>query len=201
MSEFIHLCHKAKVASGELKRLTSSVEAYVDSHGKVALTSQNHNLFHYGDQTITPEQKLSIMKGDRNSFWQSRQDVGDPIADVAIPILNDSGINGKVANWLTGLRGNPEKLNQLGVDLMIEHAKYVTDDIRSCIGNVPGVLSPEQVAEYHHNVFKKHGVGSFLLDSDGSWLFGGTLLNFPASTYRPIWCGACDFIGQSVGAK
>ena len=68
MAEFIHLCHKAKVASGELKRLTSSVEAYLDLHGKVALTPQNHKLFHYGDQTITPEQKLSIRRGIETHF-------------------------------------------------------------------------------------------------------------------------------------
>lgn len=84
---------------------------------------------------------------------------------------------------------------------MIEHAKAVTIDIENCIGNVPGVLSPEQVAEYHHVVFEKHRISSFLLGSDGSWLFGGTLFNLPANLYRPVWCRACDFIGPSVGAR
>jgi len=201
MSDNIHVCHKNKVASGELQRLTNVIEAYVDRQGRVALTDQNAQLFDYGDQTITSLQKIYIQNGNRKQFWAARKKVGDPIADVAIPILNDQGINGKFANWLTGLRGNPEKLNQLGVDLMVEHAKYVTADINGCIGNIPGLLHPSQVAEYHHNVFKKHGIGSFLLGSNGSWLFGGTIFNLPASTYRPIWCSACDFIGPSVGAR
>ncbi len=84
---------------------------------------------------------------------------------------------------------------------MIEHAKAVTKDIRDCVGNVPGVLSPEQVAEYHHVVFQKIGIGSTFLGSDGSWLFGGTLFNLPANLYRPVWCRACDFIGTGIGIQ
>lgn len=200
MTNFVHTCHKAAIDSGELIRLTGIIEAYTDREGNIALTDQNERLFEYGDQTITGEQRVYIQTGNRKAFWEARKAVGDPIADVALPILKNSGINGKVGNWLTGLKNDPVKLNQLGVDLMIEHAKAVTKDIENCSGNIPGVLSPEQVAQYHYDVFKKHGIGSFLLGSDGSWLFGGTLLNLPASTYRPIWCKSCDFIGPSVGA-
>lgn len=200
MNTYIHVCHKEKINAGELKRISQYIEAFANKRGKVMLTSQNAKLYKYGDQTITPEQITYIMTGNRRAFWTARQKVGDPIAEVAIPILNNSGVNGKVANWLTGLKSDPEKLNQLGIDLMIEHAKYVTEDLKKCIGNIPGVLSPEQVAEYHHNVFKKHGIGSSLLGSDGSWLFGGTLFNLPADLYRPIWCKSCDFIGRHVGA-
>lgn len=201
MSDYVYACHKDKVEAGELKRLTDVIEAYVDRRGKVVLTDQNSHLFDYGDQAITSLQKTYIQNGNRKLFWGARKKVGDPIAEVAIPILNDQGINGKVANWLTGLRANPEKLNQLGVDLMVEHAKYVTADLNGCVGNIPGLLHPSQVAEYHHNVFKKYGIGSFLLGSDGSWLFGGTIFNLPASTYRLIWCSACDFIGPRVGVR
>lgn len=201
MNDYMYVCHKQKVNTGELKRLTQAVEAFVNKDGKLALTDQNARLFSYGDQTITSTQITYIQTGNRKAFWEARKKVGDPIADVAIPILNNSGINGTVANWLTGLKGDPEKLNQLGVDLMVEHAKYVTEDLKQCTGNIPGVLSPEQVAEYHHNVFKKHGIGSYLLSSDGSWLFGGTLFNLPANLYRPIWCKSCDFIGRQAGAQ
>lgn len=155
MTQFIYSCHRAKISSGELRRLTGIIEAYRDKYGNLALTNQNQRLFDYGDQRITSEQWAAVMRGDRKSFWTARKTVGDPIADVALPILNNTGINGKFANWLTGLRNDPVKLNQLGVDLMIEHAKAVTYDLKNCIGNVPGLLSPEQVAEYHHAVFVK----------------------------------------------
>jgi hypothetical protein len=143
MPEYLHTCHQRRVHSGELSRLTRVVEAYVNRQGEIALTDQNERLFDYGDQRITPQQKIYIQNGNRRAFWNARKKVGDPIARVALPILEDAGVNGKVANWLTGLRSNPEKLNALGVDLMIEHAKAVTIDLENCVGNVPGVLSPE----------------------------------------------------------
>lgn len=201
MTNFVYACHRAKIDSKELIRLTGIIEAYRDKQGNIALTSQNTDLFEYGDQTITAEQQAAILRGDRKTFWDYRKKVGDPIADVAIPILNNSGINGIVANQLTGLSDDPVRLNQLGVDLMIEHAKAVMKDIKKCSGNVPGLLSPQQVAEYHHAVFDNFGVGSFLLGYDGSWLFGGTLFNLPANLYRPIWCKGCDFINPGVGVR
>lgn len=39
----------------------------------------------------------------------------------------------------------------------------------------------------------------FWNNSNGSWLFGGTLLNLPANLYRPVWCHACDFTGTGIG--
>ncbi len=201
MTQFIYSCHKAKIKSKELIRLTGIIEAYKDKHGNIALTDQNTRQFKYGDQRITTEQWAAVMRADRKTFWSLRKKVGDPIADVAMPILGNKGMNGKVANWLTGLNNDPVKLNLLGVDLMLEHAKAVNKDIIDCSGNIPGLLDPEQVAAYHLDVFKKHGIGSFLLGSDGSWLFGGTLFNLPASLYRPLWCNACDFHGPGVGAN
>ncbi len=201
MPAHIYACHKELIAAGELERMSGVFEFYRDRHGNIALTNKNHILFQYGDQKITPEQKAFIRNGNREAFWKARKAVGDPIADVALPILHNKGINGSFANWLTGLRDNPKRLNQLGVDLMIEHAKAVTNDLDQCIGNVPGVLGPSQVAEYHHQVFTKHGIGSWLLGADGSWLFGGTLFNIPADLYRRTWCRACDFVSSRVGAN
>ncbi len=201
MTKFIYSCHRAKISSRELIRLTGIIEAYRDKHGDIALTDQNERLFEYGDQRITTEQRIAIERGDRKVFWALRKKVGDPIADIAIPILNNQGINGKAANWLTGLKNDPVNLQKLGVLLMREHVRAVTLDIEECIGNVPGLLAPKQVADYHYQVFKKIGIGSFLLGSDGSWLFGGTLFNLPADLYRPIWCKACDFIGPGIGFR
>lgn len=201
MTEFLYSCHRAKISSNELTRLTGIIEAYKNKHGDVALTDQNTRLFKYGDQSITTEQEAAAMRGDRKTFWALRKKVGDPIADVAIPILNNKGLNGKVANLLTGLSNDPVKLNKLGVLLMLEHIKAVKFDMEDCAGNVPGLLSPAQVAKYHHDVFKHLNIGSSLLGSDGSWLFGGTLFNLPSELYRPIWCNACDFYGTGVGIQ
>ena len=94
--------HRAKINSGELTRLSNIIEAYRDKQGDIALTNQNERLFEYGDQRISSSQQAAIIRGDRKLFWSLRQKVGDPIADVAIPILKNAGINGKTANWLTG---------------------------------------------------------------------------------------------------
>lgn len=134
MSDYLYACHHRKVNVGELSRLTRVVEAFVNRQGEIALTDQNERLFDYGNQRITERQKAYIQNGNRRAFWNARKEVGDPIANVALPILEDSGVNGKVANWLTGLRSNPEKLNALGVDLMIEHAKAVAIDIKTALG-------------------------------------------------------------------
>lgn len=200
MANFLHSCHIEKINNGQLQRAAGIIERYLDQHGNTAVTSQNHRLHQYGDLRITPEQKAAALRGDRKTFWRLRQKVGDPIADVALPILENRGLNGRVANWLTGLSDDPVKLNQLGVDLMVAHVTAVTHDYDNCIGNVPGALSPQQVAEYHHIVFREHGIGNYhWLQSDGAWLFGGTLFHLPANLYRPIWCNACDFIGHGIG--
>lgn len=111
MSGHIYACHKELIAADELQRMAGVYEFYRDRFGRVALTNQNHSLFEYGDQRITPEQKIFIQNGNREAFWKARQAVGDPVADVALPILYNTGINGRFANLLTGLRGDPEKLN------------------------------------------------------------------------------------------
>lgn len=200
MESFLHTCHRAKINSGELQRTTGIIEFYLDRAGKLAVTPQNAQLFKYGDLRITSEQRAAAMRGDRKTFWRLRQEVGDPIADVAIPILENRGINGQVANRLTGLSDNPKRLQELGVALMAAHIKATSHDFKKCVGNVPGLLSPDQVAEYHHDVFNKFRIGTWLWNkSDGSWLFGGTLFNLPADLYRVVWCRACDFIGTGIG--
>lgn len=194
MSQFLHACQRANINRGDVLRAAAIIEYYLDRAGHVAITDQNARLFRYGDQRITAEQKAAAIRGDRKTFWTLRKAVGDPIADVALPILNNTGLNGRIANRLTGLSDNPLRLNELGVALMKAHVWAVNQDMDNCLGNVPGLLSPEQVAHYHHAVFGSFGIGRQWIDSSGSWLFGGTLFNLPPSLYRPVWCRACDFI-------
>lgn len=200
MSTFLHECHLARINRGELQRTTGIIEHYLNQSGQIEVTSQNANLHTYGNLRITPEQEIAAMRADRRTFWRLRKAAGDPIADVAIPILENRGLNGRVANFLTGLSGNPEKLHELGVALMKAHINATKFDYENCTGNVPGLLSPDQVAEYHHVVFNQFGIGARLWnDTNGSWLFGGTLLNLPPNLYRPVWCNACDFTGTGIG--
>ncbi len=73
MTKFIYSCHRTKVSSGELIRLTGIIEAYRDKHGYIALTNQNKRLFKYGDQRITDEQRAAIKSGNRKVFWELRK--------------------------------------------------------------------------------------------------------------------------------
>lgn len=200
MGSFLHECHLARIDRGELQRTTAIIEYYWDREGNIAATDQNARLHEYGDLRVTAEQRIAAMRGDRKTFWRLRKEVGDPVADVAIPILENRGINGRVANILTGLTDDPEKLQRLGVALMRVHIRATKYDYEHCIGNVPGLLSPDQVAEYHHVVFNHFGIGTHLWNNaNGSWLFGVTLFNLPPSLYRPVWCNACDFAGTGIG--
>lgn len=69
------------------------------------------------------------------------------------------------------------------LSLSLAHADAVDQDIKNQIG-IPGLLSPDQVAGYHWQVFTKYGVSSSV--------FGGTMGGLPAGLYAPMWCEGCD---------
>lgn len=81
-------------------------------------SDQNANLHEYGDQRLTDEQRFHMNRGNRKTFWHLRKTVGDPIAELALAILTDSGVSGRVANWVTGFRNKPKKLTLLFVSLL-----------------------------------------------------------------------------------
>jgi|SRR5690554_560750 len=149
----------------------------------------------YGKLAITEEEWGYVEAGDRESFWNSRLNRDDPLAPVAISILNDDWVSvsgyrltyGYMANGLTGLSG--EALNALGVDLMRAHADAVTHDYNQKIG-IPGLLSPRQAAEYHHEVFRSHNT------SPGR--FGGTPFYILPNITRNFWCLGCDHTGSTI---
>lgn len=149
----------------------------------------------YGNLAITKEEWGYVEAGDRKSFWDSRLEKGDPLAPVAISILNDDWVHvggyrltyGWLANGLTGLSG--EALNALGVDLMRAHADAVTHDYKQKIG-IPGLLSPRQAAEYHHEVFRAHNISPMR--------FGGTPLYISPNITRNFWCHGCDHTGSAI---
>ncbi|MEX1221551.1 MAG: RHS repeat-associated core domain-containing protein, partial [Idiomarina sp.] len=147
----------------------------------------------FGQLTITAEERGFAEVGDRKAFWTSRMGRGDPIANIALGIVNNESffghkyVGGRLANMLTGLQG--DALNALGVDLMRAHIGAVDFDFNNEIG-IPGLLSPTQAAAYHHEVFSTHGLGK--------WQFGGTLFNTSPNLMRAIWCTGCDHTGADI---
>ena len=89
-------------------------------------------------------------------------------------------------------------MEEIGAKLALSHMRATSVDKI----NIHSLLSPKQVADYHHEVFKKHGIPSYL--------FGGTLavpgVYFPvpgvpgrwsqgifdANVYSSLWCKGCD---------
>lgn len=64
---------------------------------------------------------------------------------------------------------------------MTRHAEETTKDFTS----VPFLLSPQQVADYHHIIFNTYGLPAYTF---GGSPFGTTAI--PGATL--IWCRGCD---------
>jgi len=135
---------------------------------------------------ITDEQRQLALNGERREFWESRLASGDPIAPLALDIIDNVGL-GRVANeWLllnARVAGIVIDLDQIGIELMNRHVDF-TDRDRA---GTQGLLSPRQVARFHHLVFRAHGLPSTA--------FGGTPITGrlqEANFTRDIWCRRCD---------
>lgn len=74
----------------------------------------------------------------------------------------------------------PVSVDQIGKGLAVAHAIAVRDDNV----NVPNLLSPRQVAAYHHEVFQRHNIPPSR--------FGGTLFGVSPNLYSSMWCSGCD---------
>lgn len=136
-----------------------------------------------------------VADGDIRGFWNSRNAVGDPVASAGLASLDggsgpvDYLFGGtSINNRLTAFdrvygNGNID-LNAVRTDLAIEHMNAVSGD-RS---GIHGLLSPSQVARYHHGVFDDYGLPSTA--------FGGTPFTGSvgeANWTRPFWCNGCDW--------
>ena len=171
---------------------------------------------------ITEEQEKLAQSGDFLAFWKSRWVCGDPVAKTALIGWGESDLvkaswfekwSAKYTWWALSsyISDNhlPVSMKQIGRALAIAHMEAIKlDQI-----NVPNLLSPTQVAEYHHDVFKNYGIPAHL--------FGGTLpvglyipdisggivlysvhvpvpsgwsgpARFEADLYSSMWCDGCD---------
>ena len=74
-------------------------------------------------------------------------------------------------------------LEEVGIKLMNAHVAWTDSDKLG----VRGLLSPRQIATYHHDVFAEYGLPSTT--------FGGTPITgslWEASATASVWCTGCD---------
>jgi RHS repeat-associated protein len=144
--------------------------------------------------SITEEQRRLAAEGKVREFWESRQAMGDPVADIALKSLDPSvdigdylfggtSVNNRLQAFARVYTGSELNIDQVRVKLMEAHIDAVTVD-RS---GVRGLLNPEQIARYHHDVFRDFGLPSTAF---GGTPFTGAVAE--ANWTRPFWCDGCD---------
>jgi hypothetical protein len=149
-----------------------------------------------GGSPITDDELALAKDGKFLEFWRSRYAGGDPVAKTALtgwdPDFKGASFFGKVSAKYTWYKLESYissnkltvSMEQIGAELALAHANSVMSDTNS-------LLSPEQVAAYHHTVFANHDIPA--------GIFGGTHNPInpsgwipPASTYSGRWCAGCD---------
>ena len=128
---------------------------------------------------ISETERILAQNGYREAFWTDRLLRGDPLAATALEIVNDQGVNGKMANRFAAWGGESD-LNGLGIDLMNAHIRAVDNDNLG----IPYRLSVAQVDSYHHSVFVARGIST-------GW-YGGTLGGLPIP--GAFYCPKCDTV-------
>ena len=82
-----------------------------------------------------------------------------------------------------------KKIEYIGAKIAKRHAQAVTVDHNKKIGKVPGLLSLEQMAKYHHAVFEEEGIPRHY--------YGGTRNKlipdeWEFELYGDLYCHDCD---------
>ncbi|WP_417551718.1 hypothetical protein [Marinomonas fungiae] len=81
------------------------------------------------------------------------------------------------------------RVREIGISIANAHVNYVTQDIKNKYGKIPGLLSLEQLADYHHEVFR-----DFRIKESN---YGGTFSSFlpdqlELMMYGHWYCHDCD---------
>ncbi|MEJ1410793.1 MAG: hypothetical protein RPU60_11365, partial [Candidatus Sedimenticola sp. (ex Thyasira tokunagai)] len=135
-----------------------------------------------GSIQISDAEREYAAKGERFGFWMSRFLKGDPFAPTGLMVATNDGLAAWGANSI-GMAFNSfshEKLTALGVDLMRTYVKYVDADYLDMnAGNWRGVLSNDQITQWHHEVFPKNNIpkyaypGTYILNRYDSFICKG----------------------------
>ena len=142
-------------------------------------------------RTSQAERNL-LARNDVEGYYEARWSRGDAYAPLALEVVRNNGPLGILANtWLNiqikfagsqVLRGNTNAgfIRMINIGLADAHRSAV--DVDSY--RVLGLLSREQVRDYHEIYFRSLGLPGLT--------FGGTIMGFMgADSY---WCIACDSI-------
>jgi RHS repeat-associated protein len=143
---------------------------------------------------LTGQQAAFVKSGNAAAFWTSRAIVGDPIASAGLASLHPkdgvadylfggTSINNRLEAFSRVYAHRSADIGAIRLDLMRAHASAVLSDS----SGVPGLLNPQQVAQYHFQVFSRYGLPSTT--------FGGTpMTGNPGESWvtAPIWCQGCD---------
>lgn len=146
------------------------------------------------DFGVSPFERRAAEQGKLTSFWRSRSRAGDPVACIALASLDPSRspalcrFNGWVATarlvwFLPSHVSDGESLRAIQIALMQAHVRAIDADR----DGVPGLLSPQQIAAYHHDVFVAHGVPH---SAFGGTPFAGHIWETGLTSIA--WCGGCD---------
>ncbi|MDZ4380601.1 MAG: hypothetical protein U0942_04595 [Parvibaculum sp.] len=147
-----------------------------------------------GPMGITDAQRKLAAAGDVEEFWKSRADMGDPVAKIALKSLRPPGsliddlfgggaVNNRLQSFAIYTTGSALDLDNVRVQVMRAHVAAVDMDVQG----IPGLLSPQQIATYHHSVFAGYGLPARAF---GGTPFTGALSEADAT--RWIWCRGCD---------
>lgn len=165
-------------------------------------------------QRISPEEHALLDKGNFIEFWRSRYDKGDPVARTALTGWGDPNYanaslfeRAAAAHTWSDLKNYIKdnhlnvSMEEIGLSLAKAHAKMVDADQ---LGK-PHLLSPQQVADYHHEVFAQYGIPAHIFGGThqvgGHWYLptvdvpnsrGWQPTMFDANTYSKLWCEGCD---------
>ena len=137
---------------------------------------------------VTPKQLELAQSGKVREFWESRLESGDPIAQLALDILDNKGA-GRLAN--ERLR---DFAKRYGVDVEPREVslRLMRAHLKATAGDPDGLLRAEAIAEYHHEVFDKYGLPARTFG--GTPIFGTVWeADIPYAWARglPHWCEAC----------
>jgi hypothetical protein len=157
---------------------------------------------------ITEEQLKLAKEGKFMEFWRSRYDAGDPVAKTALTGWGDPDYVGAsvierlaAAYTWSDLKGYIDSndlnvtMEQVGAELALAHAQAVMGDT----SGISSLLSPQQVADYHHAVFANHGIPAHIFGGTHSIpgvyvpnATGWSPVMFDANSYSNMWCNGCD---------
>ncbi|MGD8177448.1 hypothetical protein, partial [Marinimicrobium sp. ARAG 43.8] len=143
---------------------------------------------------ITDAERKLLADGKIQEFWESRLAAGDPVAKAGLDSLDPDGgivdylfggtsINNRLQAFANVYANGVLDIGQIRVELANAHINFTDNDTLG----IRGLLNPGQIAEYHHNVFRDHGLPPTT--------FGGTPFTGAVSESwftAPVWCGGCD---------